>query len=270
MQSFNKITTSNLPQTNGTNGQLVHLNGNNSLERKSKQDESEFLEAMYLVVDDSFELSSQNATDAEKTVRAEAWARVLFGVIPENRLPDAFDRAFQLHDSSFPVNAYEIKLAWEKIKSEEYEAKIKNQIVECPGAKYHRGESTVNGFYVVLMNPHTQKDELYPCPKCRMEDFENKKKTDIALYGEIKPMIILEKMVEAEKPKVAAETLSLEEIAKLEIEHNSLVEKIAGEGAKDLLIMWDSGADCFTRKKYRAQTFSVSVVRKMIEDYRKL
>ena len=223
---------------------------------------------MFLIVDDSFSLSSQNATDAEKLARAEVWARVLFGVIPENRLQDAFDRAFQLHDSSFPVNAYEIKLAWEKIKTEEREAKIKTQIAECPGAKYHTNEGKSS--LVRLMNPHTQLDEFYPCPKCRMEDFEKKKKTDIALYGEIKPMIILEKMVEAEKPKVAAETFSLKEIAALEIEHNSLVEKIAGEGAKDLLIVWDSGAECFARKTYRARTFSVSVVRKMIEDYEKL
>lgn len=270
MEAFNKITTSSLPQTNGKNGQLTTITPSSKLERVSKQGAiEEYRDAVLLIVEDSFQLSSQNSTLAERLARTDVWARVLIDIVPEARLQDSFDRAFREHNSSFSINAYDIKIAWEKIKTEENEAKIKTQAVECPGEKYHVNLDKDN-FLVILMNPHTQLDELYPCPKCRMEDFENKKKTDIALYGEIKPMIILEKMVEAEKPKVEAETFSLEEIALLEIEHNSLVKKIAGAGAKDLLIEWNPGADCFTRRKYKAQTFSVSTVRKMIEDYRKL
>jgi len=76
---------------------------------------------MLLIVSDSFSLSSQNASLADKAARADIWARVLFGLIPAHRLQDAFDRAFAEHESVFPVNAYEIKAAWEKIRSEDRE-----------------------------------------------------------------------------------------------------------------------------------------------------
>lgn len=227
---------------------------------------------MLLIVDDSFELSSQNATFAEKAARADTWARVLFGIVPEDRLQNAFDRAFRDHDSSFPVNAYDIKTAWEKIRTEEYEAEKTARLAECPNDKYHIGETAS----VVLMNPHTQEDELYPCPKCRPEEFENKKKTDIALYGEIKPFIEIKPDTLGKSfdktYATAKKEYSLEEIAALKTRHNELVREIVetAEAQNALLIDWDAGANCFVRRHRRAMTFSVEIITKCIEDYQKI
>lgn len=66
-------------------------------------------------VDASYNLSSQMPTDEEKAVKCEAWSRALMGVIPENRLQETFNRAFVDHTSNFPVSAYDLKTAWERI-----------------------------------------------------------------------------------------------------------------------------------------------------------
>ncbi len=65
-------------------------------------------------------MSAQNPTDVEKAVRAETWAENLFDIIPERRLDDVFRRAFKDHTSDFPVSAYDLKNAWQRIRDEEY------------------------------------------------------------------------------------------------------------------------------------------------------
>jgi len=77
-----------------------------------------YVDQMCLIVADSFNPSAQNPTDAEKVHRAETWARVLYGIIPERHLAECFDRAFQNHKGNFPVSAYDLKTAWSEIKSE--------------------------------------------------------------------------------------------------------------------------------------------------------
>jgi hypothetical protein len=68
-------------------------------------------------------MSAQNPTDEEKAVRAETWAENLFDLIPENRLDDTFRRAFKDHTSDFPVSAYDLKNAWQKMKVEEFQSR---------------------------------------------------------------------------------------------------------------------------------------------------
>lgn len=77
---------------------------------------------MLLIVNDSFEASSQNATLAEKASRTETWARLLFNIIPESELQAAFDYAFQTHSSPFPINAYDLKIAHETLERTRYQS----------------------------------------------------------------------------------------------------------------------------------------------------
>jgi len=51
--------------------------------------------------------------------RAESWAETLFNAVPEERLAEAFKRAIADHDSTFPMSAYELKTAYEKIAEAE-------------------------------------------------------------------------------------------------------------------------------------------------------
>lgn len=220
-----------------------------------------------------YSLMNKSKNNAEMHEDSIFWRDFLFGIVPVERLSQSLRHAIKKQTGSFAPNFFDVKNAWLEIAAKEHEAakeqELKNNpAAACPGAKYHVGFDVFA--QIILMNPHTQLDELYPCPKCRILDFENKKKTDIALYGEIKPMIILEKMVEAHAPKVEVEIIPLEEIAALELEHNSIVRQIAGDAANGLLIVWDEGANCFARANYRSRTFSAEIVRKAIEDYRRI
>ena len=232
---------------------------------------------MFLIVDDSFSLSSQNATDAEKLARADVWARVLFGIIPEHRLQDAFDLAFQKHDSSFPVNAYDIKLAWEQIETAEcakakieLEAeKLSNPVKFCENKANHLNADGE----ILKMNPFdTTQDVVVPCWSCRRKAYDDVWERFLDSNGrkDLPPLEIVETLANLVKPILEVEEISMEEINTLEAEHNGLVSQIAKDAAKDLLIVWDEGANCFVRANYRARTFSAEVVRKAIEDYRRI
>lgn len=112
---------------------------------------------MYLVVVDSFNCSSQRATDAEKLSTTKTWSRILIDVIPALRLQDAFDHAFVRHSSPFPVNAYDLKMAWEeiaeaeRIERERIEAENRavNRVAYCPDKYNHRSEADAMQEYQV-------------------------------------------------------------------------------------------------------------------------
>lgn len=165
-----------------------------------------YLEEMLLIVADSFALSSQNATLPEKMARATAWARVLREVVPEDRLQDAFDAAFRNHDSSFAVNAYEIKSAWvdlataEQAERERIEAEERsvNRVAYCPNRKNH---STEDGTMLVC-NPFNFNEEIeLPCGYCRPQAFEEQRQLFIQKHGAIKPLEILDNVVAMRKEK---------------------------------------------------------------------
>lgn len=84
-------------------------------ENASESEIERYLERLYLIVADSFNLSSQMPTDNEKAARTEAWARALMGEIPEDELQSAFDWAFKNHTSNFPISAYDLKTAYQEI-----------------------------------------------------------------------------------------------------------------------------------------------------------
>jgi hypothetical protein len=56
-------------------------------------------------------VSDGNATG--EVISAEVWTRLLFGIIPEHELQLAFKIAFANHSSPYPINAYDLKNAWD-------------------------------------------------------------------------------------------------------------------------------------------------------------
>jgi hypothetical protein len=82
---------------------------------------------MLIIAHDSFEASSHNATIEEELARAENWSGLLIDIIPVNRLNDCFKRAFRDKPNDFPVNAYDLKNAWQKIETEEAQAAAKRE-----------------------------------------------------------------------------------------------------------------------------------------------
>ncbi len=128
---------------------------------------------MLVIVAESYDLSSQNPTMAEKVSRAETWARVLCNIIPENRLQEAFDRAFKDRESKgFPVSAYDLNDAWNVIQTED-EARVAKQQAELReadpikhcSAKYKHANEL--GEIEVLYGGPGGIEALVPCPFCR-------------------------------------------------------------------------------------------------------
>lgn len=146
-----------------------------SLSRASNPDT--YREAVLLVVIDSFEASSQNATLEEQMQRANVWTDLLIDIVPENRLQDVFRKAFRDHKSSFPINAYELKDAWDQINQQEilernrelYRDQRENPVRYCPASWNHINEE--GDIAVYLGVPPNGKEVVVPCERCRAAAF---------------------------------------------------------------------------------------------------
>lgn len=114
---------SNLTKSSVQNWQGNLTTEKPSYETASQDEKDSYLDQLYLIVADSFRLSSQNPTDEEKALRADSWCRVLMGVVPEGDLERSFRKAFEVHTSNFPVSAYDLKSGYEKLIEEERAAK---------------------------------------------------------------------------------------------------------------------------------------------------
>lgn len=188
MEQFSQIT--NQLAKNGRNQQLQNSTSSNALARTPPLDEmQQFEEAMFPIVEDSFQLSSQNATLEEIAARTKTWARALFGVIPEFRLQDAFDAAFQVHDSTFPVSAYEIKLEWQKIEIREraetqarrIEFEKENPKLACPDRARHKND---DGDVEICSPVNWNEEILLPCKTCQPKAYEAERARFIAKSGQ--------------------------------------------------------------------------------------
>jgi hypothetical protein len=238
---------------------------------------------MLPVVSDSFEFAAQNPTTLEKGKRAAVWAEILFGIVPEERLPDAFKLAVRLHSSTFPINGYEIKLAWEQIEREEQNAaierekqRIKNQspVDICSNRAQHINRDGE----VKICNPLNFNEEIIlPCPACRPKAYDDQRARFIARNRvsevEIKPLEILEQFTSEKLPKKNEEVaLPIEEINQLRDEHNRLVRELVAdpEAIRNLEVVFDAGANCFKLPHRADLTFSPEILKKKISSYQRI
>lgn len=127
-------------------------------------------------------------SETDLAERAKDWQDELEKEIPLNRLADALSQARKNHTSSFPINLYEISTAYRALVNAELEdrkaIKAKNPILFCEDRRYHLN----NIGDVIIFSLFTTTDERVPCRKCRFEDYENWRKSQVALYGEVQPL----------------------------------------------------------------------------------
>lgn len=156
-------------------GRLTNTTSETNLKRASNLDT--YRETVLLVVIDSFEASSQNATIEEQMQRANVWTDLLVDIVPENRLQDAFTRAFRTHTSPFPINAYDLKAAWEEIDKEEkrhQESETNRRRAENPVAFCEAEWNHLNAegdIEIYLGVPPNGRDVVVPCDRCRSAAF---------------------------------------------------------------------------------------------------
>jgi len=99
----------------------------------------------------------------------------LFGIIPENRLRECFDRAFKNRKSDgFPVSAYDLNDAWNEIQEEdeiriakEKEAVRESNPIEHCSTKYRHINEL--GEIDILYGGPGGIEAIVPCPFCRMD-----------------------------------------------------------------------------------------------------
>ncbi len=239
---------------------------------------------MLTVVADAANFSSMRLTPTEKASMAATWTRILIEIVPEDRLLDALDRAMVDHKSSFMVNGYDLKLAYERIIDEETEARRQmrreadeenrksNPVKFCPERFRHLSES---GDVSIVNVCNISQDVVAPCRACRPKAYEAWYERHIEKHGgavaaELSPYV--------EKPaltlvKSDAEIIpSAAEIASLLSEYNSLIAELVPETAahEKLRLIWDEGALCFKHPHTASVTFSPKSLARKIEDYKNI
>lgn len=114
-------------------------------------------------------------TGSELLVRARDWSEALWGIVPAEALSQSVSRAFENHQSSFPLNAYEVKLAYTELQSQaaivaESRTLSTDEMVEkCTNKDNH-----VEGHFgmIELYLPDGNIAALVPCGRCRAEEYK--------------------------------------------------------------------------------------------------
>ena len=168
MEPDQEIST---PNENNENSKIEQKSIRSDERSKKKIDES-YLKKVVLIVDDSYDLSSQKTSADQKVAKAKSWADTFYGIIPEDQLHNAFKAALRVHLNSLPVNGYEILKAWstleQEIRKEDY-TQPDEQISKCREWKNHI-DNFGNCRYV---DPSDFSREIVvPCFTCRNRDFE--------------------------------------------------------------------------------------------------
>jgi hypothetical protein len=124
--------------------------------------------------------------------RAKNWMDVLEGVVPLGELDAAYRQAFKKHASNFPINAFDIKNAYnESVVEREAQKIVYDYTPNCP--HNHRDPKTAT---MQQVNPwNFDEDITMPCGFCRPNDYEQAKRDFINTSGEIKPLDILNNIV---------------------------------------------------------------------------
>ena len=177
-----------------------------------------------LIVEESLKAALNfTVSISEKLSTAQTWARILEPVVPLERLQESFDLAFENHRSTFPVNAYDIKQAWELLQQNEAKllAEKEAELRETQPTKFCKQvhfEGEFNQTFIpaeeglMLMSNGINEPEIpVPCFECRpvayAQFLERRKhktgeeiasqlmtQTNVAIYTD--PLKILEKPIQ--------------------------------------------------------------------------
>jgi len=177
-------------------------------------------------------------SEADIADRAVDWQDAFEGLIPVDRLNDAFISALRDHTSTFPVNAFEILAAWQILKAaEDVEAKkitdqnrAANSVQFCKQKEGHLNEYGE----VEIVDPFDRsKNITMPCPNCRPNAHMEARARHVEKSGglELPPIQIAESFVTKKANHISIPETPLEIIAKArnEVGQEILRDPNAGE-----------------------------------------
>lgn len=158
-------------------------------------------------------------TEAEYAQRADDWIDGLVDQVPLDRLEAAYDRADADHNNQYPVNYYEIKIAYERLHGEELAERVKtlaaeraaNPIGTCANRSRH---VDADGNIEVVFGGMTPNEVavIIPCDVCRPVASQQRFGEEKLKYTEANkgaemipgsgfPALVLAKFEDAKKPK---------------------------------------------------------------------
>lgn len=171
-------TIGNLVRMPARSVQSTNTTLSKTYDNAPETERTEYLEEMLLIVHDSYAVSSQPVTIEEEMAKAKDWSLLLFGIIPTSRLRNAFELAFRNHQSTYPVNGYDLKNAWAAIQEADA---IAAKAAEDPATKMakcsNRSEHLIErvsadltrdeGLVEILLGGPGGIEVQVPCPYCR-------------------------------------------------------------------------------------------------------
>lgn len=122
-------------------------------------------------------------TEPELLVRARDWSEELHGVVPMEALNASMHRAFQNHKSTFPVNAYDLKIAYGELVIEgamQDDARTlttDERVDRCSNRLNHLPERFGE---IEIYVPERDVELIVPCGLCRTEEFNTEKQRLLA------------------------------------------------------------------------------------------
>lgn len=205
-----------LQQTQGKETQIGSKSSEQSLIRSSQQARKNpaYLANCIELVNKTIRLANQPPLATDDAIeRAKDWMDALEPIVPLDRLPAVYARAVADHETTFPVNFFDLKVAWDKISAEEKKKQTEdlqktireNAVAFCVRRDFH---ANADG-EVEYDDPFdTTKQVLMPCVTCRPQAFEAARARRAAAHpnAAVAPLELVEKYVEVEKPALRAVT----------------------------------------------------------------
>lgn len=237
---------------------------------------------MVTIVEDA----QPNLSVGERVVTAKRWTRMLEDIIPVLELQETLVHAFKIHDSSFPINHYDLKKAFADLKEVRAREREKahaadslrevNAISNCKSKHAHIERDGEPDHGEILhwnwVNPN--EDWIAPCFECRPKAYRLWRERMVEKHRPPpEPLFALTNVLSFKKPERRAEVyLSANDVAELLEEHNRLVEKITDDetARRNLILVFDEGANIFKLPHRADLTYSAEVLRAKIADYRKI
>jgi hypothetical protein len=140
------------------------------------QPSSQYLGWMMKIISKAISLANAPMlTEPELLVRARDWSDALHGIVPMDALNASVKRAFQDHKSTFPLNAYDLKMAYANLKAEEllvFNTKVlttDERVARCPNKLNHIPDRFGE---IEIYLPDKDAEAVVPCGACRTEEFD--------------------------------------------------------------------------------------------------
>lgn len=129
-------------------------------------------------------------SEVDLAERARDWQDALETEIPLSRLTDAVERARKNHTSAFPINLYEISMAFQELEAEvtarAFERHASDRVIRrvenCPLVKKHLDEFG----RILVVNPFNFSEEItLPCRECRPRAFREQRQKFIEKWKKL-------------------------------------------------------------------------------------